>query len=129
MGHFYWPKLHQDVAAFCRSCHPCPVVGKPKQKVPVAPLTSVPVVGEPFSKVVIDCAGPLPKTKKGNEFLLIIMDITRFPEAVPLRNIKARTIIEELVFFFLFSPRVVLYSNMCLSLRTTTWGFRQGKIS
>lgn len=28
------------------------------------------VVGEPFSKVFIDCVSPLAKTKKGNEFLL-----------------------------------------------------------
>lgn len=96
MRHFHWPKLHQDVVRFCRSCQ---VVGKPNQKVPVAPLTPLPVVEEPFSNVVIDCVGPLPKTRKGNEFLLTVMSATtRFPEAIPLRNIKARTIIEELVF-------------------------------
>ncbi|KAK0144590.1 Retrovirus-related Pol polyprotein from transposon 412 [Merluccius polli] len=101
MRHCYWPKLHQDVVMFCRSCHSCQVVGKPNQKVPVAPLSPVPVVEEPFSKVVIDWVGPLPKTKKGNEFLLTVMDTTtRFPEAIPLRNIKARTVIEALIGFF-----------------------------
>ena len=58
MRHFYWPKLRQDVDMFCRSCHTCQVVGKPKQKVPVAPLSPVPMVEEPFSRVVIDCVGP-----------------------------------------------------------------------
>lgn len=101
MRHFYWPKLHRDVVAFCRSCHSCQLAGKPNQKVPPAPLSPVPVVEEPFSRVVIDCVGPLPRTRKGNEFLLTIMDVTtRFPEAVPLRNIKARTIIEALIGFF-----------------------------
>ena len=101
MKHFYWPQLHKDVVSFCRSCHPCQLAGKPNQRIPVAPLTPIPVVEEPFSKVIIDCVGPLPKTRKGNEFLLTIMDVTtRFPEAVPLRDIKARTIIGALVNFF-----------------------------
>lgn len=54
MRHFYWPKLHRDVVAFCHSCHSCQLVVKPNQKVPVAPLTPVPVMAEPFSKVIID---------------------------------------------------------------------------
>lgn len=101
LRHFYWPKLHGDVVKFCRTCHVCQVVGKPNQVVPVAPLHPIPIVAEPFSCVLIDCVGPLAKTKKGNEYLLTIMDITtRFPEAVPLRNIRARTIVEVLLQFF-----------------------------
>lgn len=101
LRHFFWPKLHRDVVEFCRSCHVCQVVGKPNQVIPVAPLHPLPVVSEPFSRVLIDCVGPLPKTKKGNEYLLTIMDVTtRFPEAVPLRNIKAKTIVEVLLQFF-----------------------------
>ena len=45
----------------------------------------------------------LPKTKKGCEYLLTIMCAsTRFPEAIPLRNIKAKTIVNALVKFFTF---------------------------
>ncbi len=96
MRHFHWPQLHKDVVAFCRSCHACQVVGKPNQKIPIAPLTHIPVVEEPFSRVIIDCVGPLPRTREGNEFLLTIMDVTtRFPEAIPLRNIKACTVIDD----------------------------------
>ncbi|KAL5009933.1 hypothetical protein ScPMuIL_012238 [Solemya velum] len=52
-------------------------------------------------KVIIDCVGPLPKTKSGNEYLLTIMCAsTRFPEAIPLRNIKAPNIVKALVKFF-----------------------------
>ncbi|KAL2091675.1 hypothetical protein ACEWY4_013938 [Coilia grayii] len=29
MRHFYWPRLHQDVVNFVRSCHACQVSGKP----------------------------------------------------------------------------------------------------
>ena len=30
---------------------------------------SIPAFSEPFSKVMIDCVGPLPKTKAGNQYL------------------------------------------------------------
>ncbi len=103
MRHFHWPRLHKDVVAFCRSCHACQVVGNPNQKIPIAPLMPIPVVEEHFSRVIMDCVGPLTsfKTRKGSEFLLTIMDVTtRFPEAIPLRNIKTRTVIDVLLTFF-----------------------------
>ena len=77
------------------------MVGKPNQKIPRAPLHPIPAFEEPFRRVIIDCVGPLPKTKSGNEFLLTIMcACTRFPEAIPLRNIKAKTIVRALIKFF-----------------------------
>ena len=78
-------------------------MGKPNCKHPLAPLKPIPAVDEPFSQVVIDCVGPLPKTRAGNQYLLKIMCLsTHFPEAVPLRNIKAPNIVEALLKFFTF---------------------------
>ncbi len=52
-----------------------------------APLSPIPVMGEAFEEVLVDCVGPLPKTKADNQYLCTIMcRATRFPEAVPLRN-------------------------------------------
>ena len=103
LAHFYWPGLKKDVVRYCRSCHVCQLVGKPNQPVPAAPLQPIPVCGEPFSQVMVDCVGPLPKTKLGNQYLLTIMcKFTRFPEAIPLRNIKAPKIVESLIKFFTF---------------------------
>ena len=96
--HFYWPSLTKDVTEFCRSCHTCQVVGKLNQTIPMAPLRLIPAFEEPFSRVIIDCVGPLPKTKSGNQYLLTIMCAsTRFPEAVSLRNIKTKTIFDALI--------------------------------
>ena len=101
LNYFFWPLIKTDVSNFCRSCHTCQMVGKPNQKIPRAPLHPIPAFEEPFSRVIIDCVGPLPKTKSGNEFLLTIMCAsTRFPEAIPLRNIKAKTIVRALIKFF-----------------------------
>ena len=61
--HFYWPQIRHCVAEFCKTCHTCQMVGKLNQKIPVAPLKPIPAFEKPFSKVIIDCVGPLPKTK------------------------------------------------------------------
>ena len=86
------------------------MVGKPNQKIPKAHLKPIPAFEEPFSRIIVDCVGPLPKTKSGNQYLLTIMCAsTRFPEAIPLRNIKSKSVVKALVkFFTLFGlPKVV----------------------
>ena len=99
--HFCWPGIKKDVQQFCQSCHVCQLVGKPNQKVPVAPLQAIPAVEEPFSRAVVDCVSPLPKTKAGNQCLLTVMcTLTRFPEIIPLCNIKAKNIVKALIKFF-----------------------------
>jgi len=51
----------------------------------------------PFDSVMIDIAGPMPKTKDGNMYLLAIIDIfTRFIKLVPLRSINTENVIESL---------------------------------
>ena len=69
LNHFFWPKMKQDVIEYCRSCHTCQMVGKPNQNIPNAPLKPIPAFDEPFSRILIDCVGPLPKTKSGMEYL------------------------------------------------------------
>lgn len=101
LKHFFWPGLKSDVSKYCRTCHECQVMGKPNQKIPPAPLIPIPVICEPFEHIILDCVGPLPKSKAGNQFLLTIMcSATRFPEAVPLRRITAPVIIKALIKFF-----------------------------
>ena len=86
LNHFYRPGLKKDVTHFCKTCHVCQMAGKPNQPILLQPI---PVCGEPFSHILIDCVGPLPKTKAGNCYLLTIMcQFMRFPEVIPLRNIK-----------------------------------------
>ena len=95
LQHFYWPR---DVKQYCRRCRVYQSVGKPNQKPAVAPLKPIPVAGEPFSHVIIDCVGPLPKTCEGNQYLLTIMcGNTRFTKAFSLQNIKAPKIVKALI--------------------------------
>ncbi|PWI46234.1 hypothetical protein CEE45_17880, partial [Candidatus Heimdallarchaeota archaeon B3_Heim] len=99
--HFYWPKMKAQIATYCRTCHTCQMIGKPNQVIPNAPLQPIPAFDEPFSRIIIDCVGPLPKTRSGNEYLLTIMCAsTRFPWAIPLRNITTHAICKALIKFF-----------------------------
>ena len=99
--HFYWPKIRKDCKRFVNTCHVCQIVGKPNQKIPKAPLFPLQVVSEPFQEVQIDIVGPLPRTKSGNVYILTIIDrMSNYPEAIPVRSIKSRKVVEELVKFF-----------------------------
>ena len=103
LNHFFWPVLISDVSQHCKSCHTCQMVRKPNQTIPKACLQPIPAFDEPFSRIIIVCVGPLPKTKSGCQYLLTIMCAsTRFPEAIQLGNIKTKTIVKALVKFFTF---------------------------
>lgn len=62
LRHFYWPRLKSDVVKHCRTCHVCQIVGKPNQAVPPAPLNPIPVIGEPFERIILFCEAS-PKQK------------------------------------------------------------------
>ena len=66
LSHFYWPGLKRDVVKFCKSCHTCQVVGKPTQRPSPTPLKPIPAIEELFSRILVDCVGPLPKTRSGS---------------------------------------------------------------
>ena len=98
LHNFFWPGLKQDVVAYCKLCHVCQWMGKPNQAVLVAPLQPIPAFDQPFSRVLVDCIGPLSKAKISNQFLLTITAC--FPEAIPMRKITAPSIVKALVKLF-----------------------------
>lgn len=68
-----------------------------------------------MERVAIDVLGPLPKTKSGNEYILIAQDyFTKWVEAFPLPNQQATTVGEVLVnqFFCRFGVPMELHSDL-----------------
>ena len=59
LQNFYWFKKRCQIVY--QSCHAHQVVGKPNQNRHSAPLRPIPAFAEPFSQVIVDCVGPLPK--------------------------------------------------------------------
>ena len=102
LKYFFLPGLKAEVIKYCHCCHVCQISGKPNQTIP-APLHPILAIGEPFERIIINCAGPLPRTKSGNQYLLTIMcAATRFPEAVPVHTITVKSVVKALTKFYLY---------------------------
>ncbi|XP_071551747.1 uncharacterized protein [Panulirus ornatus] len=101
LSDFYWPGMKKDIVSFINSCLTCQIVGKPNQSIPPYPLQPIPVPSEPFQKIIIDIVGPLPKSKKGNQYILTVLGPTsRYPEAFPLKTISAKNVANESIHMF-----------------------------
>ena len=91
-----WPGVVKDVNQLCASCPVC------QKACPAsttkAPLHPLPIIKEPLGHIAMDIVGPLKRSKKGNKYILVLMDYaTKWPEAFPLRNILTETIVEHLI--------------------------------
>ena len=97
---FYWPGFSNDIAEYCRSCPECQLSARSKRGLK-APLISLPIIDTPFSRIAMDVVGPLERSRAGYRYILVICDYaTRYPEAFPLRNTKARQVANSLLQLF-----------------------------
>ena len=100
LAHFYWPGVFHDVAQYCRDCPACQMMDKGKEQ-RKAPLIPMPIIDTPFKRIGIDIVGPMARSCKGHKYLLTICDYaTRYPEAIPLSNIRADTVASALLTVF-----------------------------
>jgi len=62
----------------------------------------MPIIETPFDRVAVDLVGPIhPATDRGNRYILTMVDYaTRYPEAVPLKDIQTETVAEAMVNMF-----------------------------
>ena len=96
---FWWPGISKDVGVFCKACSKCQLTSS--RKVCPVPLIPLPVMEVPFQRIEMDVVGPLPRSRTGNRFVLVVVDhATRYPEAIPLRTVDAEQIAEALMGFF-----------------------------
>ena len=78
LAHYFWPNIYKDVQQFCSTCPECQKTGRKlrSEKSALKPIISI---GIPFKKIGIDIVGPLPRSNKGNIFILTVDDIaTRY---------------------------------------------------
>ncbi len=93
--YFAWPGMAREIIEYCRSCEKCQIRSKYKPR--RAPAVERPILAEPFESVAIDLVGPLPKGKGGNGYILTYVCLaTKWPEAVPLRSITAKAVMDGL---------------------------------
>ncbi len=95
MARFFWPGIHKNVRRWCAACRECQLVNPPAS--PKAPLRPLPLMQVPFERIGMDLIGPLERSARGHRFALVLVDYaTRYPEAVALRNISAKSVAEAL---------------------------------
>nr|VZI05690.1 unnamed protein product [Spirometra erinaceieuropaei] len=89
---FVWPGMHKDLKAWTRACIACQ--RSKIQRHNKAPIGTFPGPGARFSHVHLDIVGPLPLSN-GCFYLLTCVDrFTRWPEAIPLPDIAAPTVVK-----------------------------------
>ncbi len=95
MARFFWPGIHENVRRWCAACRECQLVNPSAS--PKAPLRPLPLMHVPFERIGMDLIGPLERSARGHRFALVLVDYaTRYPEAVALRNISAKSVANAL---------------------------------
>jgi len=86
---YYWKGMQKDIETYVKSCDQCQRRGKPIGKHELHSIQ----VKEPFYQIGIDIVGPLPRTEKGNKYIVVAIDyFTKWPEAKALPEATAKEV-------------------------------------
>lgn len=111
---YYWPKMISDVKNYVLSCEIC-CAQKSSQQARPGLMGKPKHVSYPFQLISMDLLGPLPRSKKGNQHLLVITDwFTKYVIVKPLTKATAIQItrfLEQQVFLVYGIPQVILCDN------------------
>ena len=88
---FWWPKMASIIHHYCSSCELCQKRKQSKASEAVLPQP-VQAPQRPFQRVMVDYVGPLTVTRRGNRFILSVLDVfSHWAIAIPTRSADAIT--------------------------------------
>lgn len=111
---FFWPGMNKNIRDYVRSCEVCQTckhsnqtlrheIGEPKQP------------KLPWEMLSLDFIGPLPRSKKGNTMLLVILDVfSKYVLLHPMRSATGEKLVqylEENVFMVYGVPNIIVSDN------------------
>ena len=80
---FFWYGMMKEAAGFVSTCGPCSRNKHPQRHARAEMIKYH--AGAPMERVHLDFLGPLPRTRQGNEYVLVMVDqFTKWVECVPL---------------------------------------------
>jgi transposase InsO family protein len=109
---FYWPHMEEDVYETVRQCDACARY-RISERRHTNFLQLFPAKG-PLESLAMDILGPLPRTKHGNRFLLVIADrYAKVTRTVPLRTVTALSVAKAFddQCVYVYGPKVSLLSE------------------
>lgn len=95
---FWWRSMWSDCRAYVEACETCqrsvarPAPSSPEDVNPLPPPT------RPWQRVHVDGAGPLPRSRNGNTYFLVVVDaFSKWAECVPLVDFTAHRVGRALI--------------------------------
>ena len=109
---YYWKGMNKDIHKYIANCVLC---HREKAKVQNYPLQMTEIPNRPFDKVMIDLITECKTSTSGNKHILTIIDhLTGWPEAFPIPDKSANTIVSNFINKYLpvhMYPSYILSDN------------------
>lgn len=111
---YTWPKMKADVVQYVKSCKTC-AQQKIEAKLPAGVMGTRPPITNPWQVISLDYVGPLPRSTRGNKFILVVTDyFSKFVVLFPVRSATAKSLsrlVEENIFLVYGVPEYIICDN------------------
>jgi len=107
---YWWPTLYKDVEQWVKSCKMCQEHSNLHG--PIAARQQLIKTTQVLEKMGMDLIGLLPKSKEGHVYLLMQDYFTKWPKAIPLKDVTAKSVAGALLLVIsMWGPPAELLSN------------------
>lgn len=91
----YWKNMDRDVKRVIKSCETCMRTKFPNRSYAG---TVTPIIPEGKNDIIaVDLYGPLPKSRRGNKYIMVIIDLfTKFTQVYPINKITTNQCLRQL---------------------------------